>query len=169
TQITKTIDEISYLESIQISLDLAQNKADYDAIRSELNLNSKTKNLCKSVRGASVSSVCKINPHMTIDSFDIYLGKNNTQNDHLSLKFAQNGDIWLHAQKLAGSHVLIRTHGREVPPNVLEAAARLAKEHSKAKNEAKATIDYCLAKFVKKPNAAKAGLVTYSNFSSIIV
>ena len=187
-QIAKAEEELAYLESVQISLSLAQTKSDFDEIRLELvgakfpssggvarsaGVVSSKKNQRKSAPPGSAyarsASACKILPYTSIDTFDLYLGKNNTQNDYLSLKFAQNADIWLHVQKQPGSHVIIRTNGREVPPNVLETAARIAKEHSKAKDENKAIIDYCLAKYVKKPNGAKSGFVTYSNFSSIII
>jgi len=170
-QIEKCEREIEYLESVRVALDLAEGYADFEEIRREIEGALKSLDCHGTSRLAMTrrENFKKIKPIMNIDGFDIYVGKNNTQNDYLSLKFAHNMDVWLHVQKQPGSHVLIRTNGREVPPEILEEAARLAKGNSKAKDENKATIDYCLAKYVKKPNGAKPGFVIYSEFSSIVV
>ena len=160
-QIEKTQEEIDYLESVGLSLSLAETYADFEAIRQELGI--------KRAAKRQAQNNAKLKPALVIDGFDIYVGKNNMQNDYLTMKFAQNMDVWMHIQKQPGCHVLIRTNGREVPDKVLVSAASLAKENSKAKDENKAIIDYCLAKFVKKPNGVKPGFVIYSEFKSIIV
>ena len=110
---------------------------------------------------------------MVIDGFTIYIGKNNIQNDYISLKFANPNDVWFHAQKIHGSHVLLRNPENleldEIPENVLFNCAKLAKENSKASDSLNVCVDYCLAKFVKKASGAKPGMVIYNNFKTIIV
>ena len=101
--------------------------------------------------------------------FHIYVGKNNYQNDELTFKFANGGDWWFHAKNIPGSHVVVRTEGRELPDCVYEEAAALAAYYSKAKDQDKVEIDYVRKKEVKKPKGAKPGFVVYyTNYSLII-
>ena len=109
----------------------------------------------------------------TIDGYTVYIGKNNIQNDYISLRFSNPNDIWFHTQKIHGSHVLLRNSENleidEIPENVLFNCAKLAKENSKAFSGLNVCVDYCYAKFVKKVNGAKPGMVIYNNFKTIIV
>lgn len=94
------------------------------------------------------------------DGIDIYVGKNNLQNDYLTLKFGDKRDIWLHTKEIPGSHVIIKNFGK-VPDKTLEEAANLAAYYSKAKNSSKVAVDYTEIKNVHKPNGAKPGMVIY--------
>ena len=103
------------------------------------------------------------------DGFDIYVGKNNIQNDELTFKVANGGDWWFHAKKIPGSHVVLITGGQEVPDRAFEEAAALAAYYSKGKIQEKVVIDYLKRKDVKKPGGAKPGFVVYyTNFSMAI-
>jgi len=102
------------------------------------------------------------------DGFTILVGRNNKQNDQLTLKTAAKNDIWLHTQKIHGSHVIIRTEGREVPMRTIEEAASLAVLHSKAKGGGKAPVDYTEVSQVRKPNGAKPGMVIYFQQKTIM-
>lgn len=93
------------------------------------------------------------------DGIDIYVGKNNIQNDFLTLKFANKTDLWLHAKNMPGSHVIIKTN--DVPERTLDEAATLAAYYSKGQNSSKVPIDYTNIKNVKKPSGAKPGMVIY--------
>ena len=95
--------------------------------------------------------------------FEIYVGKNNVQNDYLTLKFAVNQDVWLHTKDIPGSHVIIKTEGKEVDDTTLEEAANLAAFYSKGRMSSKVPVDYTRRKNVKKPNGAKPGMVIYEN------
>lgn len=97
------------------------------------------------------------------------MGKNNRQNDFLTLKTAHKEDLWLHVQKMPGSHVIVKTENRRVSEKTLEEAAILAAYYSKAKNSTNVAVDYTERKNVKKPKKAKAGMVIYENFSTIFV
>ena len=96
----------------------------------------------------------------------MYVGKNNYQNDELTFHFATGNDWWFHAKASAGSHVIVKTDGKELPDRTFEEAARLAAYYSKARDQGKAEIDYIQKKHVKKPNGSKPGFVVYyTNYS----
>lgn len=85
------------------------------------------------------------------------MGRNNVQNDRLTLRESRGNDIWFHTQKIPGSHVIVVTEGREVPNRTLEQACILAATHSQAAESAKVPVDYTQVRYVKKPNGAKPG------------
>ena len=102
------------------------------------------------------------------DGFDIYVGKNNIQNEELTFKLAEGNDWWFHAKGVPGSHVVLKTGGREVPDRAFEEAAALAAKYSSASNEGKVSVDYLLRKNVKKPGGSRPGFVVYyTNYSMI--
>ncbi len=103
------------------------------------------------------------------DGFEILVGRNNYQNDRLTLKTAVGGDLWLHTQKIAGSHVIIRADGAEIPDRTIEEAAVLAATCSKGRNGTKIPVDYTRARYVKKPNGAKPGMVIFTNNQTVLV
>jgi predicted ribosome quality control (RQC) complex YloA/Tae2 family protein len=103
------------------------------------------------------------------DGFDIFIGKNNKQNDQLTLKLSASNDLWMHTQNIPGSHVIIKNSGQTIPDSSLLEAALLAAYHSKAKFSSGVPVDYTYVKNVKKPPGSKPGMVTYTNFKTIIV
>lgn len=102
------------------------------------------------------------------DGLDIYIGKNNQQNDALTLCFARSEDWWMHTKEMPGSHVLVRCEG-ELPETTLREAAMLAAYYSKARASASVPVDYALKKYVKKPNGAKPGMVIYTHQKTVYV
>ena len=103
------------------------------------------------------------------DGMDIFVGRNNKQNDQLTLKFAEKTDIWLHTQLVHGAHVILVTEGREPSDKALEEAALLAAYYSKGRDSAQVKVDYCPAKYVKKPAGARPGMVIYTNYQTAFV
>lgn len=103
------------------------------------------------------------------DGFEILVGRNNYQNDRLTLKTAAGGDLWLHTQKIAGSHVIIRADGAEIPDRTIEEAAILAATCSKGRGGTKIPVDYTRVRYVKKPNGAKPGMVIFTNNRTVLV
>ncbi len=99
---------------------------------------------------------------------DIYVGKNNKQNDNLTLKFASGDDMWLHTKDIPGSHVIIKANGK-LSENTIFEAAMLAAYYSKARNGVNVAVDYTPRKFVKKPSGAKAGMVIYTTNKTVFV
>ena len=106
--------------------------------------------------------------YLSSDGLHIYVGKNNVQNDYLTLRFAQNEDIWLHTKNIPGSHVIIVVKGK-VPDRTLLEAAQLAAYYSKGKNSSNVPVDYAARKFVKKPAGAQPGYVIYSSNKTIVI
>ena len=102
-----------------------------------------------------------------LDGIDILVGRNNLQNDKLTLKDARKTYTWLHTKDIHGSHVIIKSEN--VPNKVLEYAAKLAVMHSQAKNSSKVPVDYTLVKYVHKPSGAKPGKVIYTDYKTIII
>lgn len=106
-------------------------------------------------------------PHHFISSqgYDIYVGRNNLQNDYLTLRFAGKNDTWFHTKNIPGSHVIVK--GNNLPEETLIEAASLAAYYSKGKSSSKVPVDYTEVRNVKKPNGAKPGMVTYSTNKTI--
>lgn len=103
------------------------------------------------------------------DGFDIFVGRNNKQNDQLTLKFADKTDIWLHTQLVHGAHVILVTEGQTPPDSSVEEAAMLAAYYSKGRESAQVKVDYCPARYVKKPAGARPGMVIYTNYQTAFV
>lgn len=103
------------------------------------------------------------------DGFTILCGRNNRQNDKLTLKTARNYDLWLHTQKIAGSHVIVVADGKEIPNRTIEEAAKIAAFNSKARDSAQVPVDYTLVRYVKKPNGAKPGMVIFTDYQTAYV
>jgi predicted ribosome quality control (RQC) complex YloA/Tae2 family protein len=105
---------------------------------------------------------------ISADGFQLFVGKNNRQNDHLTIKMAREDDIWLHTKDIPGAHVIIRTEGKEVPPATLLEAASLAALFSRAGKSKNVPVDYTLKKHVHKPNGARPGMVIYERQKTIM-
>lgn len=165
-QIPETEDEISYLENILLSLENSTEISDLEDIREELVAGGYIKKKKTKKKKKSTSR-----PHHYISSegYNIYVGKNNRQNDELTLKFANKNDIWLHVQNMPGSHVIIRNDHGEISDKLLEEAAMLAAYYSSARQSSNVPIDYTEKKNVKKPSGAKPGMVIYEDFNTIFV
>ena len=97
-----------------------------------------------------------------IDGFNIYVGRNNKENDWLTLSFASKSDIWFHTKDIHGSHVILKVD-KPVNDNILVKCAEIAAKHSKAKLSSNVPVDYCLVQFVKKPHGARPGILFYIN------
>ena len=95
------------------------------------------------------------------DGFRILVGRNNVQNDRLTIKTARGSDLWFHTKNIPGSHVIVLTEGKDPPARTLEQAAILAALHSKAADSAQVPVDYTAVRHVKKPTGAKPGMVIY--------
>jgi predicted ribosome quality control (RQC) complex YloA/Tae2 family protein len=110
-------------------------------------------------------------PHKFVSSegFIIYAGKNNRQNDELTMRMAEPDDIWLHTKDIPGSHVLITGIKGQVPDNTLFEAAVIAATLSKAGSSAKVAVDYAPRRNVRKPNGAKPGMVVYEGYNTVLV
>ena len=107
--------------------------------------------------------------YRTSDGFDVFAGKNNTQNDLLTLKMAFKSDIWFHTQKIHGSHVILICDGREPTDTAMTEAAEIAAWHSQARGSSQIPVDYSQVRNIKKPNGAKPGMVIYHVYQTAFV
>lgn len=167
-QIKAAKTSLDYLESTLVSLENAENEADLNAIRAEL-INEGYLNR-KINPKRQKQSAPKPMHFISSDGFDIYVGKNNTQNDYLTLKLANSSDIWFHTKNIHGSHTVIKLGiDKNIPERTMKEAAALAAYYSKARNSSQVPVDYTQIKNVKKPNGAKPGMVIYDRYNTVYV
>ncbi len=167
TYIEQSKNELELLKSIEAALNIAETESDLTDIRRELS----DHGFIKKHSGNKKEKSKKSKPLHFIDDngFDIYVGKNNYQNDELTFKFATGNDWWFHTKKIHGSHVIIKTNGKELPDSSYEYAAELAAYYSSGRDTDKVEIDYLQKKNVKKPASAVAGFVVYyTNYSMVV-
>lgn len=164
--------EIAYLESVQTFLNLASTKADLQQIQAELSERGFIK---KSYDKKNKKVVNKPLHYVMYDEYDIYVGKNNLQNEEVTFKMANGNDWWFHAKGVPGSHVIVKSRNAnpatewDMPDEVFEAAACLAAVYSKNGGQEKTEVDYIRKKHVKRPSGGEPGFVVYyTNFSMMI-
>ncbi|WP_195276571.1 Rqc2 family fibronectin-binding protein [Anaerotruncus rubiinfantis] len=158
--------ELAYFDTVFDELARASLESELSAIRSELAGEGYVRSTVR--RGMKEERLPPLK-FISDDGFTILCGRNNLQNDRLTLKDSRNGDIWFHTQKIPGSHVVIITEGREVPNRTLEQAAVIAAWHSKARESGKVPVDYTQIRNVRKHPANKPGLVLYEPYQTAIV
>ena len=160
----ETKQEIDHLESISAALDIAVREEDLVQIKEEL---SEFGFIKKRPFGAKKPKITSRPYHYrSTDGFDIYVGKNNYQNEEVTFKIANGNDWWFHAKGIPGSHVVVRTEGKELPDRVFEEAGALAAWYSKGRTNEKVEIDYIQRKHVKKAAGGAPGFVIYhTNYS----
>lgn len=168
-QIEAAKADLEYLESTLYVVGRAETVADINAVKEEmaaLGYISRRGSQAKK-RGAEKSKPIHF---VSSDGFDIYVGRNNTQNDRLTLKFANTSDMWFHTKDIHGSHVIIKLGiDKDVPKNTILEAARLAAYYSQARDSAQVPVDYTQIKNVKKPNGARPGMVIYEGYNTVYV
>lgn len=167
-QLEETHSELKYLESVLHLLDNCTSLQEIDEVRQEL---ADQGYLMRRKRRHSKKQDKASSPlrFKSTDGYDIYVGKNNKQNDYLTLKLASSGDTWLHTKDIPGSHVIIKGSVDKVPDSTLWEAAMLSAFHSKARMSSTVPVDYTAVKYVKKPSGSKPGMVNYENYKTIIV
>ena len=167
-QIEETGAEIEHLNSVLTSLELAQDETTLSQIKDELVEAGYIKRHDLRDKKERAKKQAKSDPfhYISSDGYDIYVGKNNFQNDLLTFHLASGNDWWFHAKKIPGSHVILKSKGTEIPDRAFEEAGALAAYYSKGQNQNKVEIDYVEKKQVKKPVGAKPGFVVYyTNYS----
>ncbi|QAT40033.1 NFACT RNA binding domain-containing protein [Clostridium sp. JN-9] len=165
-QIQLTEDELNYLQSVLTNV---KNADDYDSI-DEIKRELIETGYIKFKKNSNIKKKSSSKPYhfVSSDGTDIYVGKNNFQNDYLTLKFASNKDLWFHTKKIPGSHVIVKNMGT-ITPETINEAAQLAAYYSKAKDSSKVPVDYTEVKNVHKPNGAKPGMVIYYTNKTVYV
>lgn len=174
----ETKNEILYIESVVFEIENAKALDELTIIYEEMSenntfsinnkaLNKKNKQNTKTTN----NNVHSFNPlKYCIDGYNIFVGRNNKENDYLTCKLARKNDIWFHAKDIHGSHVILKTETeKQIPDKIIFEAAKLAAQHSQAKNSSHIPVDYCKISYVKKPNKSKPGFVIYTKNKTIII
>lgn len=159
--------ELEYVDSVFDSLVRATTESELSAIKEELTQSG----YLKRAKGNKPQKSEKLSylRYISNDGFTILCGRNNVQNDKLTLKDAFNNDIWFHTHNIPGSHTVIVTENKQVPDSTLEEAAMIAAFNSKARNSSLVPVDYTLIKNVKKPSGAKYGMVIYETYKTVYI
>ena len=174
-QIENDAEELRYLETVLDALGRVETESDIAQIRAELvgsgYLKEQPTKVSRNGRKKTVRQPKPLPPieYRTSDGYEVLVGRNNVQNDRLSLKMAGKLDMWLHTKDFPGSHVIIRNQGGEISDTALEEAACIAAVNSTAKDSQKAPVNYTLAKNLKKPVGAKPGKVIYHTYNTMYV
>ena len=166
-QIQETEKDITYLESVENSLNSLVNPEDIEFIRSEL----VETGYIKKRKTNEKPRRLKLSPHKykSPSGFEILVGRNNKENDELTFKMADKTDIWLHTKDIPGSHVILRTGGEDPTADDIYLAASIAAWHSKAKDSGQVPVDYVKVRHVKKPAGAKPGMVIFTDNRTVYV
>ena len=159
-------EELLYLDTVSMAISQAATLEELEEIREEL---ANQGYLKKEKRKTPVSTTPGYLTYISTDGFTIMVGKNNRQNDYLTMKVAQDEDMWLHTKDIPGAHVIVKSEGRRVPERTLLEAAMLAAYYSRGKLSGNIPVDYTLKKHVRKPKGAKPGMVIYDHHSTVYV
>ncbi len=158
-------EELYYLESVAEELARAETEADVNEIKDELTSGGYYKENTKGKKKQIVSKPMEFE----IDGYVLMVGKNNIQNDMLTLKLARGNDLWLHTKNIHGSHGIIKTNGEMPSDDTIVKGAKIVAYYSKARNSANVPVDFTAVKNVKKPRGAKPGMVIYDNYNTVNV
>ena len=171
TQKQETELEIAYIESIVSSVSMAETLEDIEDIHNEFteNIQLKKMNLKSYQKVSSDKHLTNNLNKISINGYDVYIGRNNKQNDYLTLHFAEKSDLWFHAQDYHGAHVILKTMGKTPDEDTIFKCAQIAKLNSKAALEKNVSVDYTYVKYIKKHPSLKLGMVSYTNYNTIIV
>ena len=172
-QEAQTNTELNYIETLIKSLEKCKTIEDVDLVYNEISQNILFNDM-KSKRQSNTNKkidISMLNNYIKtkVDDFDVLVGKNNKQNDYITLKIANDNDMWFHAKDIHGSHLILRCNGEVPKISTIKKCAQICAYYSKAKYSSHVPVDYCQVKFVKKPHKANPGYVIYSNNKTIYV
>lgn len=175
----ETQRELSYIESIVYELEASSTIEEIASIFKEISENVifkdkisyKNKNNSKIKKSKLTKNKnISFNPlKYTIDGYTLLVGRNNKENDYLTLKYAKKTDLWFHTKDIHGSHAILLLNNKTPDTDILIKCAQITAYHSKARNSSNVPVDFCEAKYVKKPNGAKPGMVIYTNNQTLNV
>lgn len=167
-QLEDSRKELDYLEGVLTLLENCSSPQEIDEVRQELAEQGYM--VLKKKPGAKKQpAMSEPMRFRSSDGYDIFVGKNNRQNDRLTLKLASSNDVWLHTKNIPGSHVIIRKAAGEIPESAFKEAAMLAAWYSRARMSSNVPVDFTAVKNVSKPSGAKPGMVIYVNYRTIMV
>lgn len=164
-QMTQARQDLEYLESVLQEITQAETEQDFTDIRSEL----RDSGFLRKQGKKEINRAAKPREFRTSTGYRVLVGRNNRQNDKLTMKDADWRDLWFHTQKIHGSHVILCSGGNEVDDDTIVEAAKLAAYYSQARESGNVPVDYTQVKNVKKPSGARPGMVIYSTCRTVNV
>lgn len=164
-QMTQARQDLEYLESVLQEIAQAETEQDFTDIRSEL----RDSGFLRKQGKKEINRAAKPREFRTSTGYRVLVGRNNRQNDKLTMKDADWRDLWFHTQKIHGSHVILCSGGNEVDDDTIVEAAKLAAYYSQARESGNVPVDYTQVKNVKKPSGARPGMVIYSTCRTVNV
>lgn len=168
-QLQENNEEIQYLEAQANNLEKCTEELEINEIRQELAEQGYIKKKKEGKGKTKAAAPSKPMHFISSTGFEMFVGKNNVQNDLLTIKLASPNDLWLHTKDIPGSHVIVKTAGKPVDDETLAEAANLAAYYSKAKDSTKVPVDYTPRRNVRKPNGAKPGMVIYESNKTVYI
>lgn len=168
-QLEENQANIDYLESVYTYLTNTNSVRDIEDLRQELEEEGWIRSRHASQRRKKTKFKPRPLAYTTSDGFSLLVGRNNKENDALTLKMASKNDYWLHTKDIPGSHVILKTDGKELTETAVMEAAALAAFHSKARTSENVPVDYVRVRYVKKPNGAKPGMVIFTHNRTVYV
>ncbi|MGX8701581.1 Rqc2 family fibronectin-binding protein [Caproiciproducens sp.] len=165
-QLQQAQQELGYIDTVFEELSRAATERDLSEIRAELI----EQGYIRAPKGRRKQPAA-MGPleFVSSDGFPVLVGRNNRQNDHLTMKQANNNDLWFHAKNIPGSHTILSAQGRSATETAIYEAAMLAAFHSRGKESSKVPVDYTEVRNVSKPQGAKPGMVIYVNYKTVYV
>lgn len=162
--------ELAYLDSVLDALERADSERTLLEIRTELEANGyASQRFAKKKPGGKSRKAPPVEPmEFTFSGYTIYAGRNNIQNEYVTFRLAGKGDLWFHAQRVPGSHVLLACRGQTPSPEVLEACAQIAAWHSSARSSGRCAVDYTAVRNVRRQPGGKPGMVFYNDYQTIL-
>ena len=169
----ETETELDYIGSVVYELENSSTLEEVQEIFEEISENDLFKNKLGKKKKSSKNNKKKKTSYaplkFDVDGFEVYVGRNNKENDWLTFTFANKNDTWFHTKDIHGSHVILKANMADVDEHTLIECARIAAQHSKGKNSSNVPVDYCKVQYVKKPNGAKPGMVIFTNNKTLNV
>ena len=180
----ETLEELKYLESILYEIDSSKTISEFKEIEQEILTNNLFKTTCPKHKLDSIKHSKRNNKNSKqdtnnksfnprkyiINGYTFLVGRNNHENDYLTLKYAKKTDIWFHTKDLHGSHCILCLDNKPSPDfDTISKSCSIAAYFSKGVNSSNVPVDYCFTKFVKKPNSSRPGMVIYTNNKTLIV
>ena len=169
----ETETELDYIGSVVYELENSSTLEEVQEIFEEISENILFKERLNKKKKAQKTNKKKKTSYapskFDVDGFEVYVGRNNKENDWLTFTFANKNDTWFHTKDIHGSHVILKANMADVDEHTLIECARIAAQHSKGKNSSNVPVDYCKVQYVKKPNGAKPGMVIFTNNKTLNV
>lgn len=169
----ETQKELNYIESLVYELDNCKTIEEVDEVYNEVteNILFTDVKIKKKEKKSTKKEISMLDNYikMKVDDYDVFIGKNNKQNDYLTLKVAKDNDYWFHAKDIHGSHLILKCNGQMPKEETIIRCAELASYYSKAKFSSNVPVDYTLAKYVKKPKGTPPGYVIFTNNKAVYV